>query len=223
MLANVMAALSILAAAPVRALVIDDGVACRHRPHRPSPRGTLRATTWPTVNPNGPWSLWPGVRQRRVQLPSWNAGTDSYGVAVPGEVFVFKNTTGESAFGIGPGKVSLQGDWGNAAARWIAPSFGAYKFLPIAVGGSTASTGGGFGNNFAQYAALTMTAPVGRPIRLPTMSGSGTSRSAGNGFAVVASVLNPGFAGGGNAQTDITVSAVPEPASALLLGLGFGC
>ncbi len=35
-------------------------------------------------------------------------------------------------------------------------------------------------------------------------------------------VLNPGFANGGNTQTQITVSAVPEPASALMLAVGLG-
>ena len=157
---------------------------------------------------------------------AWNAGTDSYGVVAEFETFIYKNNTGSFAYGIEPGKVSLESDWGNAAVRWTAPSAGQYLFN-IAVGGSKVSGGGGFGNNFAQSAAvkvngLTQTETFSSDDPDVSVKQWSFTVSLAGGSTVDTFVLNPGFAGGGNTQTDISVSSVPEPGAAWLARPGRG-
>ena len=214
-------AFAIMAAVPVQAFVIDDGVILPP-PNPPS------ATSWNLAgdyvanqNPNGPWS-YGQLSSGAFSLLSWNAGTNSYGVAAPNEVFVYKNTTGVTDFGIGPGKVSLESDYGNAAVRWIAPSSGAYSFT-VAIGGTTASGAGGFGNSLAQHAGLAINgADRASDSFANNVKQWNFTEYVAAGSAVVAFVLNPASPGGGNTQTEIAISAVPEPASVLLLGLGVG-
>lgn len=153
---------------------------------------------------------------------AWNAGTGSYGIAAVGETFLYKRNAPGTDFGIAEGKVSLESAWGNAAVRWTAPTAGACTFT-VAVGGSTASGPGGFGNNFANQAGLQVN---GMAHAADAFAGNVKSWSftaqLGAGDMVDTYVLNPGFASGGNTQTEFSVSSVPEPASALLLALGIG-
>jgi PEP-CTERM motif len=188
----------------------------------------LAATSWnlaadyaSATNPNGAWT-YGKIPGGSFSALAWNAGTNSYGIGAVGETFIYKNNTGVTDFGIAPGKVSLEADWGDPAVRWTAPTAGQYVFT-IAVGGSTVSGPNGFGNNFANSAGV-------RVNGVNQVANSFASNIQSWGFTVTLTagstvdtfVLNPGFALGGNTQTEISVSAVPEPASALLLVLGIG-
>jgi len=172
------------------------------------------------TNPNGAWT-YGQIPGGTFSALAWNAGTNSYGIAAVGETFIYKNT-GVYDYGIATGKVSLESDWGDAAVRWTAPSAGAYAFT-IAVGGSTAGGPGGTGNNFASQAGVRVNgiAQAQDSFASNIKSWSFTVSLAAGG-TVDTFVLNPGFAGSGNTQTEISVSAVPEPVSALLLALGLG-
>jgi hypothetical protein len=226
MLACAMTAIAVMAAVPAHALVIDDGVVLP--PTGSSGETPTTATGWnlardylDNANPNGQWSYGQELGGA-FSLLAWNAGTSSYGVAEEGQVFVYKNTTGVSDFGIDTGKVSLESDWGNAAVRWIAPSAGDYA-IAVAIGGSTAAGLGGFGNNFAEYAALVIDgAERASDSFIDNVERWSFTQFLDAGSSVVAFVSNPGFASGGNTQTDIAISTVPEPSSAVLFGLGFG-
>ena len=138
------------------------------------------------------------------------------------ETFIYQNQAAVLDFGIAPGKVSLESDWGNAAVRWTAPSTGTYAFT-VAVGGTLASGPGGFGNNFAQYAGVKVN---GADAAADSFAGNlkqwAFTVSLLAGATVDTFVRNPGFAAGGNTQTEISISVVPEPADGLLLALGFG-
>lgn len=175
----------------------------------------------PPSNPNGAWT-YGEVLNGSFSALAWNAGTSSYGVGAVGYAFIYKRETAGTDYGIGSGEVSLESDWGSAAVRWTAPTAGVYTFT-IDVGGSTASGPGGYGNNFAQYAGVQINGVDQAPgsfvsnVRAWNFSVNLTAGSTVDTF-----VLNPGFASGGNTQTKILVTAVPEPASALLLALGIG-
>jgi hypothetical protein len=186
------------------------------------------ATSWnlatdyaQNANPNGEWSY--GEISGSAFSPlSWNSPTNSYGVAAVGQTFIYQNTSGIFDFGINPGKVSLESDWGNPAARWTAPSSGDYLFL-IAVGGTLDSGPTGYGNNFAQYAGVKIN---GVDVTADSFIGNIKQWSFSATLAANATVdtfvLNPGFANGGNTQTEISISAVPEPSGVLVFGLGLG-
>jgi len=175
----------------------------------------------PPTNPNGAWT-YGEIPGGSFSALAWNAGTGSYGNGVLGQAFIYKRTSAGTDYGIGQGKVSLEADWGDPAVRWTAPTAGDYTFT-IAVGGSTASGPGGYGNNYATHAGVAVNgitqaadAFVGN---VKTWSFTATLAAGGT---VDTYVLNPGSANGGNTQTEISVSSVPEPASALLLALGIG-
>lgn len=173
------------------------------------------------TNPNGQWT-YGQTSGGTFSALAWNAATSSYGIAAAGETFIYQNTRGYYDFGIDPGKVSLEADWGNPAVRWIAPSSGSYTFA-VAIGGSTAGGPGGFGNNFASYAGLTIDG-VDRAAN--SFAGNVKAWSftefLGAGAVVVAFVTNPGYANGGNTQTEMAISMIPEPSSIVLMGLGLG-
>ena len=173
------------------------------------------------TNPNGAWTYGkiPGATFSAL---TWNAGTGSYGIAAVGETFIYKNNAGVGDYGISPGKVSLEADWGDPTARWTAPTAGAYVFT-IAVGGTTASGPGGFGNNFASDAGVKVNGiDQAANTFLSNIKSWNFTATLAAGGTVDTFVLNPGYATGGNTQAEISVSSVPEPASALLLALGVG-
>ncbi len=172
-------------------------------------------------NPNGAWT-YGQVPSGSFSALAWNAGTSSYGVSAAGQTFIYRRTAAGTDYGIQSGKVSLEADWGNPAVRWTAPTAGDYAFT-IAVGGSTASGPGGFGNNFASRAGVNVNglAQAESSFASNVKAWIFTVTLAA-GATVDTFVLNPGFAAGGNTQTDISVSAVPEPVSAWLFAVGLG-
>ena len=96
--------------------------------------------------------------------------------------------------------MSLEADWGDPAVRWTAPTAGAYSFT-VAIGGTTASGLGGFGNNFVQYAGVRINGidqndtAFASNIRVWNFT-----VSLSTGDTVDTFVLNPGFAAGGRWQ-----------------------
>lgn len=170
-------------------------------------------------NPNGAWSYGsigsaPGDAFSAL---AWNPGTSSYGIAAVNEVFVYQNSSPTTAFGIAPGQISLESDYGNAAVRWTAPSAGDYAFS-VAIGGTTDSGPEGYGNNFATFGGVR----VNGVDQLATafVNNTGTWNfmvTLLGGQSVDAFVLNPGFANGGNTQALMSVSTVAEPASVALV------
>lgn len=177
-------------------------------------------------NPNGAWQYGQMVGGS-FQALAWNAGTSSYGLAAPGNAFVYKRTAPGADFGIGSGQVSLESDWGTAAVRWTAPAAGSYSFS-IDIGGSLMSGPGGFGNNFAllsevrvdgvAVAATGLIDGANGTFKLKSWQFTSALQA---GATVDTFVVNPGYAMGGNTQTLIGITAaVPEPASAVLLLTG---
>ena len=174
-------------------------------------------------NPNGAWTY--GEMANGVfSALSWNASTSSYGIGDWGYTFIYQRTQTGTGFGIESGEVSLEADWGTPVVRWTAPTAGEYSFL-IAVGGDTAGDAFGYGNNFAGLAGVLLN---GSNVAASSDEDTGSLRlkswsftfTLAAGDTVDTFVANPGYASGGNTQTRIAVSAVPEPASALLLALG---
>ncbi len=63
--------------------------------------------------------------------------------------FITKNEQSYVSYGIGPGAVSMERDYGTPALLWISPTSSTYSIY-LLVGGSTSSGGGGVGNVHAQ-------------------------------------------------------------------------
>lgn len=111
----------------------------------------------------------------------------------------------------------------SASVQWTAPYSGSYDIV-LAIGGTQqyedgAPGQGGTGNAFAQYAGLNIngaTAPAGSFIdNVKNWDIADVSLLAGQ--SVTAYVLNPGYAGSGNTQTEFTVTQVPDATSTFAL------
>ena len=189
--------------------------------------GTWNLTTdWQNdTNPNGAWS-YGQINGTVFSQLAWNNLTGTYGDGAGFDgAFVYQNGLSVPAFGIGPGQISLESDWGSAAAQWTAPANGVYD-ITVAIGGTTATEGGGYGNNFAYNAGLNIngSSPAGSFLD-NVMSWDVNDVYLQAGQSVTAYVINPGYADGGNNQTEFTVTAVPEPTtiiSGMLMLLPFG-
>ena len=190
---------------------------------------TAGAQTWnltndfsPPSNPNGAWSYAEyagGTFENLTWQPT--AGVYAVGPVLQDGAFIYKNTTGSPAYGIDPGQISLESDWGTAVARWTAPTTGIYD-INVAIGGTTATEGGGYGNNFAQYGGLNigLVSQADTSFTNNVKTWTLTDVHLTGGQTVDAFVANPGYANGGNTQTSFTVAAVPEPAQFAVVGFG---
>ena len=184
-------------------------------------------TTWDlkndymtNTNPNGAWTYGQFTGSGFSPL-AWDSGTNSYGTAAENQTFIYQNTGGSLAYGIAPGEISLEGDWGTPVARWTAPVSDTYT-VTVALGGTTESAGGGYGNNFAQFAGLRLDgSDVGGGTFASNVMSWSFTQTLNAGETLDAFVLNPGNANGGNTETHFSVTGtVPEPASIACLGLG---
>jgi len=188
------------------------------------------AQTWdlaadynPPANPNGPWSYGQingGVFSTLPWTPL-SGYPNLNGIYGTSGAFVYQNIAAYPAYGINPGQISLESDYGNTAVQWTAPATGEYE-ITAAIGGTTVSENGGFGNNFAQFAGLNING-VSQPDNSfadNVMSWDITDLSLTDGETVDAFVLNPGYAFGGNTETELTINEVPTttPEPSALLG-----
>jgi hypothetical protein len=177
------------------------------------------AADWnPPANPNGAWSY--GEMSGGVFVPLAWSGVGCYGNGNTSGGFEWYNGSSDFAYGIDPGQVSLESDSGSAAVQWTAPADGDYA-ITVAIGGSTASGGGGYGNYYARNAGL----------NINDVSQSDTSW-AGNVMSwdftdvylaagsTVDAFANPGDSGGGNTEAQFSVNEVPEPSTLALSALG---
>jgi hypothetical protein len=124
--------------------------------------------------------------------------------------FVYQNTASFAAYGIAPGQVTLESDLGNAAVQWTAPSTGVYDIV-AAIGGTTATEWNGYGNNFAQFAGLNINGvSQGSSLVNNVKNWDITDVSLAAGQTIDVYVLNPGYANGGNTQTELAITSVPD-------------
>ena len=174
----------------------------------------------PPANPNGTWQYGQMAGGAVFSPLAWDSTTLSYGTGTAGNVFVYQNTSGSLAYGIQPGDVSLEADWGDAAVQWTAPASATYAFN-IALGGTLQNAGGGYGNNFAGYGAVAVNGTqVGMSSFTSNTKFWSFNETLSAGSTVDAYVLNPGFANGGNTNTLFSVNAVPEPAPLAAVAVG---
>ena len=184
------------------------------------------ASDWnPPQNPNGAWTYGVYDSGSFVDLTYTNnaalAGLGDDGGYFPAggnptDGFIYKSLIANPAYGIDPGEVSLEADFGTPIARWTAPASGLYN-ISIVIGGTEADEGPGFGNNFAQDAAVNIKM-AGQAASFSDNSSANNVRGwsftnlmLGAGTNVDAYVAWPGFALGGNTQTifHVTVSQTP--------------
>jgi hypothetical protein len=169
----------------------------------------------PPANPNGAWTYGDYDGGSFVNLSYITngiiGGAGGY-LPVGGGVtdgFIYKNLTASAAYGIDPGQVSVESDWGTAVARWTAPTSGFYD-ISVLIGGTTATEGPGYGNAFAQYAGLNINM-VGQTADSFTNNVKSWTFSfmwLSAGTTVDAYVAYPGFANGGSTQTSFHVGVV---------------
>jgi hypothetical protein len=164
-------------------------------------------------NPNGVWSY--GYFSPSISSSDFNSfgtgSSDAYGTA--GSDFeIYQNQDSFANYGIAPGQISLEADGGNPDVRFTAPVSGNYQFS-LAIGGTEASEGDGYGNHDAANAGLmingtTITGTYSSGTNIYSWNFDQTL----NAGDIVDAYVGAGF-GGGNTQTVLTIS-VPEPATA---------
>ena len=171
----------------------------------------------PPANPNGAWTYGDYDSNALVNLTYMSNDVGGAGAYLPvgggaTDGFIYKNLTGGLAYGIYPGQVSLESDWGTAVARWTAPTSGFYD-ISVLIGGTTVTEGGGYGNNFAQDAGLNinMVGQTADSFDNNVKSWTFANILLSAGTTVDAYVAYPGFANGGNTQTSFHVDAVAQP------------
>ena len=167
----------------------------------------------PPANPNGAWTYGDYDSGSFVDLTYATNGAGGNGayVSVSGlpDGFIYKNLAGSAAFGIGAGQVSLESNSGTAVARWTAPTSGFYD-ISVLIGGTTATEGPGYGNNFAQYGGLNinMVGQTADSFTNNVMSWTYSNLWVSAGTTVDAYVMCPGYPNGGDTQTSFHVDAV---------------
>jgi len=172
-------------------------------------------------NPNGAWTYGYNAGSGFTAFDSVNSGAWVYSGAGYGGAFIYKNLANYLAYGIYPGEVSLEADNGTPEVRWTAPTSGVYT-INVAIGGTTANSGGGFGNNDASGSGLLVggVAQTGSYSNSTNVYSWSITNIVLTGGTHVDAYVNHGY-GGGNTQTIFTVTqnAVPEPNPVLIAGV----
>jgi hypothetical protein len=173
----------------------------------------------PPANPNGAWSYGQYVSGSFQALP-WDSTDDLYDNGSTNNGFVYRNNTGSAEYGLAPGAVSMESNWGTPVVRWTAPTSGMYD-IGVEIGGTENNEGPGYGNHFASYSGLKINGAAQGDTSFANNVKTWTLNSVflAGGSAVDAYVPYEGFGGGDN-QTFFHVAAVPEPAPFAIVGLG---
>jgi hypothetical protein len=160
----------------------------------------------PPANPNGAWTYGQIVNGSFSSLP-YTSGAYCNGSGSGG--CVCQNQQTYPTYGIDPGEISLEADWGNPAVEWTAPTSGNYA-ISVLIGGTAAYEGSGWGNNFAQYSGLSIdgVSQTETGWTNNVMSWQLSDEYLNAGDVVMACVMNPGYAFAGNTQTKFTISLV---------------
>lgn len=166
-------------------------------------------------NPNGVWSYgwWDNGMQNSTSTAT---GTPfDWWMTPNGYPTVGKNGQNYTAFGIQPGHLSLECDFSTPVLRFTVPTTGQYQ-INLTVGGTTEWINGGFGNNWVAYSFLYVN---GYLIPETSFVGNVKTWTIGSvnlaGDTIDARMSN--HYGGGNTDTMMTVTLVPEPGSILSL------
>jgi hypothetical protein len=181
------------------------------------------AADWnPPANPNGPWSYGQisGAGGTFTPLPWTSFVTDHtagyYGEAGKAEGNVSQNTASWANYGINPGQIYLESDYGSAAVQWTAPATGHYEIV-VAMGGTTSPETGPqgqdadqYGNYFAQYAGLDVNGVIQTGSFANNVMSWSLDLTLTGGSTIDAYVINPGYANGGSTQTEFTVTSIPD-------------
>ncbi len=176
------------------------------------------ATDFSTVSNNNagvsPWVLGEIVSGTFTPYTTYTPGTTnawwSLGSTSGGSGFIGLYSVTD--YGIQTGNISLEADWGNPDARWVAPNTGTYA-LTVAIGGSTAQFQNGFGNADASLAGLKIggVAQSANSFNNNIKTWNLSSVALNQGQTVDAYV-GQGY-GGGNTNTVFTVTGPDVPSS----------
>jgi len=176
------------------------------------------------ANPNGAWSYGQMVGGAFSTQPWSPVVADNtpgyYGVAgnYAAGAFVYQVTSAWATYGVNPGQVSIESDWGTAAVEWTAPSRGIYD-IAVAIGGTTAIEQGpqgqdrGNGNVHASTAELNIgganqTGSYSSTANVISWDLNGELLSAGE---TIIAYVPEDYGSGNNQAASFTVTAVPEP------------
>lgn len=164
-------------------------------------------------NPSGVWGYGEIVNDAFAPCTSSFSGSIFRGWNNSiGQACLMQNVAAVSSFGIQPGHLSMECDYSAPILRFTAP-FSSFFDIFLQVGGTTDYQNGGFGNAWAGYSSLQINgvdiAEDNFVGNVKTWTKSGVSLNAGD---TVQAVLSRHY-GGGNTDTMMTLTAVPEPAS----------
>lgn len=175
-----------------------------------------------TQNPSGPWGYYEQNGSSVVACSgSFSGGLPFVGwYGASGQGLIMKNVAAYGAYNIQSGHLSLECDYGAPVLRFTAP-FESFFDIFLEIGGPTYDQNGGYGNVSAYFGAMRINgvdiASDSFTDNLRHWSKSQVHLLAGD---KIEAHMNGSHWGGGNTDTMMIVSTVPEPATWLIWGAG---